>query len=217
MLTVNNISFKGNFRYMGATIQSLDYAQAFEVGKNNVSKELVEFSQKSAFLNKLKEDKDVFLHHHKEILPADTTKEKGFFARMFSLNKTKNSHSVKVGNDHLSIVFINKKSNNVKETELCEIKIALPIKKGTPSSLDRFERILENNSDINKLRENANKLFPNSSHKLTLLPNNENHGWCEFWTGEKTSSETLDRLHLVLLKNIHHISEQRIEKFFKQL
>ena len=146
VITVDNINFKGKFRYMGATIQSLDYASAFEVGKNKVSKELVDFSNKSAFLNKLKEDRDVFLYHHREIKTKKEQKKKGFWERLFFSKKEKPDNNARIGNEHLTIVFEN--TDNIKENELCEINITLPINKKTPSNLDRFDRILNNYFNI---------------------------------------------------------------------
>lgn len=213
MLKVDNINFKGNFRYMGATIQSLDYISAFELAKNNVSKELLDFSNKSSFLNKLKENKDVFLHHHKEMNIQKEPKKKSFFEKLFLCKKENSENRARIGNEHITIVF--KNTDNAKETELCEISITLPINKGTPSNLDRFGRILDNYINIKELKEKANQLFPDNSHKLTLLPNNENHGWCEFWTGEKTAFDTLDRLHIAMLQQVRDITLQNFHKLMK--
>ena len=213
MLTINNVSFNGKFRYLGATPCSIEIAPLFEIGENNVAKELVEFSKNSKFLNKLKKDRDVFLHYHEEVITQNnSTKNKGFLAKLFSSNKTEKLSPTKIEKDHLSIVFENKKTDNLKETELCEINITLPRDKNSSENFDRFELILENHSDINKLREKADKLFPDNSHKLTLLPYNKNFGWCEFWTGEKSSLDTFNRLQIAIYTQFIDTSKKIIQK-----
>ncbi len=202
MIKIDNINFQGNIRYMGANIYSLDYAPLYEIGKDKISKELIEFANHSAFINKLKEDKDVFIHHHQEIFKNNKEPEpqkKGFFAKLFSTKKAEKPSPANTGKDHLSIIFENKKADNIKDTELCEINITLPINKNKQKNFDRFESILDNYSSIEDLRKEADKLFPDNSHKVTLLPYNKTLGWCEFWTGEKTALDTLKRLDIAIL------------------
>ena len=213
MIKVDNISFNGRFRYMAGAIHSLDYVPAFEFGKDNIPKELMKFSENSKFLNKLKEDRDVFIHHHKEIFNEEPDFEKkGFFAKLFSYKKAEpSSSSAKIGKDHLSIIFENQKAENINDSELCEIHISLPINKNTSENLDRFEYVLDNISDIKSIRKEADKLCPDTSHKLTLLPYNSNCGWCEFWKGEKNPLDTFKRLNLAAMSELKNKLEQKLK------
>ena len=203
---INNVSFDGRFRYVAVT-PGTPY-EIFELGKNHVSRQLVDFSEKSSFLNKLKEDRDVFLFHHREINKTDSEQEKmGIFSKLFSNAKSK-TESARIGDDFVSITFENKKAENPKDIEYCTIHLMQPVNKGTPDNLDRFERILENNSNIDAMRVIANKLFPNDTHKLTKLPNNSDFGYCEFWTEKRTASDALDKLFSISKAEIKQTYDQ---------
>jgi len=215
MLPINNISFYGRFRYLGSIPGTIDELPFFEVGKNNVSKQLVEFSEKSAFLNRLKLDKDVMLCHYRDLKkPEEQEKKQGFLSGLFSKKRLEKIQSPRLGNDYLTVMFANNKPDNPRDTELCAIQISLPINKDTPDNLDRFENVLRKISDINILRVAADRLFPNSSHKVAPLPNAD-HGYCEFWTGKRTAGATLDKLFLISQAQIKSIYDKFNENILK--
>ena len=217
MLSVNNVSFYGNFRYLASIPGTIDEIPFFEVGKDRVSKQLVEFAEKSTILNRLKDDKDVMLCHYRNLLPVgEPVKEKhSLFSGLFSGEKIKDIQNPRIGNDYLTVIFANNRPAERKDIELCAIQMSLPINKGTPDNLDRFERILRENSDINKLRYAANSLFPNSPHKVAPLPNS-GHGYCEFWTGKRSAGATLDKLFRISKAQIESIYNKFNENIIKK-
>lgn len=207
MLAVDNINFNGKFRYLSAVPANIEETKFFDVGEKRVSKLLVDFSKKSKILNKLKEDKDVMLFHFRHI-NKHKPERKGLFSRFFSADKNKpETETEKMGNDYLSIIFANNKPKNPKDTEYCALRITLPINKNSLDNLDRFEKVLKNNSDINVLKAVANRLFPKDTHKVTPFFNPE-HGFCEFWTGKRSLNSTLDKLLLISKIRIKSIYEQ---------
>ena len=170
-----------------------------------------------AILNRLKDDKDVMLCHYRNFLPKKEPVEQkqGLFSKLFSKKKLEEVQSPRLGDDYLTVIFANNKPAERKDIELCAIQMSLPINKDTPDNLDRFEKILRENSDINKLRYAANSLFPHSSHKVAPLPNS-GHGYCEFWTGKRTAGATLDKLLLISRAQIKNIYDKFNESIIKK-
>lgn len=217
MLSVNNISFHGTFRYLGAIPATIDEIPFFEIGKKHASKKLVEFAEKSAILNRLKDDKDVMLCHYRNLLTEEKTVQNNnsLFSKLLSRKKLNDIRSPRLGDDYVTVIFANNRPADHKDIELCAIQMSLPINKNTPDNLDRFEKILRENSDINMLRAAANRLFPNSHHKVAPLPNS-GHGYCEFWTGKRSAGATLDKLLSISKAQIKNIYEKFNESIIKK-
>lgn len=207
MIKVDNIDFKGKFRYLNDTICALHQIPIFEVPKDKASKELIVFAEKSNFLNTLKRDRDVFLHHKIET-PSQTKFQRSLFlSKLFNRRKLNINEACK---ENLTIVFEHKKANKVQNAEMCEIHISLPINNDTPQNLDRFEKILENNANIDLMRKKAYQIFPEDTHRLIMLQTDTSKGWIEFWTGEKNAFDTLDRLMIAFYQQMTDMSKKTL-------
>lgn len=215
----NNTNFDGRLRYIAALPGTIEELPFFEIDAARVSKELLDFSQKSAFLNKMKEDKDVFISHCRDLSsPSKSIANEGLFSKLFSAtNQKTNTESPRIGNDHVRVMFQTNNPAKKEDTEFCVLHVTLPVNKGTPNNLDRFEKIMENNSDFDAMKVAANHLFPNDKHKVVPLPKSD-FGYCEFWTGKRSSFDTLNKLYLISkaqVKNIYNkINENIINKCF---
>lgn len=184
---LNRISFCGNYRFVKCPISSLEEVKYFETGIDKADKELLGFAEKSAFLNKLKETRDVCLCHFKDI----------------SKDKKSQNHEI------LSVFFRYGDHTQDSRQEVCQIKIILPYDESVNLNMDRFEKYLQDNSDISTIRGTAKLMFPSDKHFFIPLPNNPESGWCEFWTGRRNASGILHKLF--------RISKNQIQALYQGL